>query len=90
MATLHLVNRPAAFADCAVAAAPGDTILCYENGVLACLTSHTAIPAVAVVALRHDVDAMGIVDLLNDAVGVVDDAGFVDLVARHSPIVSWS
>jgi sulfur relay protein TusB/DsrH len=43
-----------------------------------------------VVALRHDVDVMGIGSRLADAVGVVDDAGFVDLVVRHSPVVSWS
>lgn len=90
MATLHLVNRPGAFAHCVAAASPGDTILCYENGVLACLAPHRPAAAVAVVALRHDVDVMGIGGRLADAVVIVDDAGFVDLVARHSPVVSWS
>jgi sulfur relay protein TusB/DsrH len=91
MATLHLVNRPAALGRSLDAAAPGDTVLCYEHGVLACIASMPPdTPAgVRIVALRHDVAAFGLDGRLTASVALADDAEFVALATRHSPIVSW-
>jgi tRNA 2-thiouridine synthesizing protein B len=89
MATLHLVNRPSALVDCVAAAAAGDTILCYENAVLACVAPPASAQPTRIVALRHDVEAAGIAERLQPGIRIVDDAEFVALVTQHLPIVSW-
>jgi sulfur relay protein TusB/DsrH len=95
MPALHLINRPDVLARCADVVAPGDRVLCIENGVLACLGERwrrcaVALAAVDVYVLRHDVDAAGAAALITAPVRVVDDAGFVDLVATSLPVVSWT
>ena len=97
MATLHLVNRSTpdgAVARCLAALREHDTVLFYENGVWACcvgaLDGRDAVATVRFVALRADVDAHGVRDRLDCSIEVVDDADFVELVATHNPIVSWT
>jgi tRNA 2-thiouridine synthesizing protein B len=87
MAVLHLVNRPAALADCLRMAAEEDAILLLENGVYGGVDGIA--PARPVHALAVDVAARGLSDRLGPAVSVVDDAGFVALVERHTPVVTW-
>ncbi len=41
-------------------------------------------------ALSDDVIARGIGHHLSASVKLIDDGAFVDLVAAHQPIVSWS
>jgi sulfur relay protein TusB/DsrH len=41
-------------------------------------------------ALAPDVKSRGIGNLLSAQVQQIDDGAFVDLVASHHPIVSWS
>lgn len=99
MASLHIVNasseRRAALDNCLRAASSGDTVLLVGNGVfwaVASIFKGVAKRAsnVTCVALATDVSSRGIGHLVTTAVQQVDDAAFVDLVAAHHPIVSWS
>jgi tRNA 2-thiouridine synthesizing protein B len=99
MATLHLIGAPpdgsAALSNCLRAATPGDAVLLIGNGVLCAIataftraTARTA--GLSWYVLSEDVASRGIGNLIATSVRQVDDAAFVDLVAMHQPIVSWS
>ncbi len=99
MASLHIVNtsseRRAALDNCLRAASPGDTVLLVGNGVFWAVASMFEGIArrasdVTCVALAADIASRGIGHLVAGAVQQVDDDTFVDLVAAHHPIVSWS
>ena len=101
MATLHLVSASqeasAALANCLHAASPGDSVLLIGNGVFnanppifRAAMSAEAVTNICWYALAHDTAARGIGNHVDTAVTLVDDAAFVDLVAAHQPIVSWS
>lgn len=92
MTTLHIVNRleggrlPGALAR---ALAEGDALLLTGDGVYAALADRAALPP-ATVALADAVRARGLLPQWPEAVPLVDNAAFVDLVARHARSLSWS
>jgi sulfur relay protein TusB/DsrH len=99
MAALHIVNssseRRAALDNCLRAASRGDTILLIGNGVYwAVASTFTGIAKRASdtvwCALAPDAKSRGIGDLLSAKVQQIDDGAFVDLVASHHPVASWS
>jgi sulfur relay protein TusB/DsrH len=98
MATLHIVNTPAesssALTRCLYAASPGDAVLLIGNGIYSAVAAsfprHRPKHDVAWFVLRDDVRARGMTDRLANGIVEIDDDGFVDLVAAHQPIVSWS
>jgi len=99
MATLHIINSApsdsAALGRCLRCASDGDTVLFIGNGVYCgnatAFERLTALARdVAWLTLADDVTARGLADRLHQRIGQVDDAGFVDLVVTHQPIVSWS
>lgn len=91
MTTLHIVHRldggrlPAALGR---AFAAGDALLLTGDGVYAALADAAALPA-ATCALASAVRARGLLPQWPAAVPQVDDAGFVELVARHGKSLSW-
>ena len=87
-ATLHIVNRADALARCLPLVAEGDAVLLIEDGVYAaCSAVDSPAPCHA---LADDLEARGITGRIEPAVGVLSYAGFVELVERHRPIVTWS
>jgi tRNA 2-thiouridine synthesizing protein B len=99
MATLHLINAPAddgaALSNCLRAARGGDTVLLIGNGVFCAVADTFARIRVGKTelswcALSHDVASRAIGERIAPAVRLVDDETFVDLVAQHKPVVSWS
>jgi tRNA 2-thiouridine synthesizing protein B len=85
MATLHLVNHAGVLDACLQRAHVSDAVLLIEDGVYAA-TRPLSRP---VFVLKLDVQARGLMSRLCDEASLVDDAGFVDLVAGHQPIVTW-
>lgn len=87
--TLHIVSKSPyssnALADCLDSFAKGDALLLIEDGVYAL---KGRIPESGpVYCLRADADARGLA--VPERVSAIDDAGWVELCARHNPIVSW-
>ncbi len=72
-----------------------DAILLLEDGVYAGIAAGMAAgmaahaPPRPLHALEPDVRARGLQDRLGPGVTVISDAGFVRLVERHQPIVTW-
>lgn len=87
MSTLHLVNKRAALGACLQAAAENDAIILLEDGVFAAVS--VLAPQRPVYALEPDVLARGLGGRVAATVRLVDDAGFVALVERHQPVVTW-
>ncbi len=88
-------NRPALYEQLAFSS-PDDSVLLIQDGVLA-LQSSIALASfvakceannVSVLALKDDCDLRGINSQYKD-IALVDYAGFVDLVARHTRQVAW-
>jgi len=99
MPALHLVsaspNGSAALQSCLRCAADDDAVLLIGNGVYGAVAgpfrrSTRRVGVTRWFALEADVAARGIRDGIAESVTLVDDAAFVDLVATHQPIVSWS
>lgn len=99
MSTLHIVAASTAsstaLARCLYAAAPGDAVLLIGNGVYCAVAAefvrHQARGKhITWFALAADLDQRAIGNRLPDSVQRIDDAGFVDLVVAHQPVVSWS
>lgn len=88
MATLHLVNKPAAWADCEPLLGPDDSALLIEDGVYAALQ---ALPAgVQLQALAPDVCARGLLERLPPSVRLASFDDFVRLVVGNDRVVSWT
>lgn len=87
MNILFIVNNAAALDACLALAGGTDTVLLTEDGVYAG-TRARAWPG-RLHALEPDVRARGLAERLAPGVTLVDDAGFVELVVAHSPVVSW-
>ena len=88
MATLHLVNKAAAWADCKPLLNPEDTTLLIEDGVYAALQ---APPADAqLLALAPDVQARGLAERLAPSVRLATFEDFVQLVVGNDRVVSWT
>ena len=99
MSTLHLINAPGgdstALANCLRAALDGDTVLLIGNGVFCAVAAtftrvRTRKRQLSWCALSDDIASRGIGLDIAASVRQIDDAAFVDLVATHQPIVSWS
>ena len=88
MATLHIVNKADALADCLPLLAHGDALLLIEDGVYAACTA-SSMPA-RCHALADDLEARGLTRRIDTAVEILTYDGFVDLVELHQPIVTWS
>ena len=89
MSTLHIVNKVAAWADCAPLLAPGDQALLIEDGVYAA-REIAEDSTVSVQALAPDVKARGLVGLLPTHVALASHDDFVRLVCAHDRCVTWS
>lgn len=101
MSVLHLVNKAAAFEDCLALMAPGDALLLIEDGVYA--ARRPAAPADgaagadeppalpdACYALDSDLEARGLLGRIDSRFQAISYDGFVGLVEKHQPIVTWS
>ena len=88
MATLHIVNKAAALTDCLPLLTGNDALLLIEDGVYAARTRIGA-PGPCY-ALGDDLEARGLIGRIGAGVEVVSYDGFVDLVERHQPVVTWS
>ena len=106
MSVLHLVNKATALEDCLALMAPGDALLLIEDGVYAARrrpaippadpaetktgeAEPTALPN-ACYALDSDLKARGLLDRIHPRCQVISCEGFVCLVEKHRPIVTWS
>ena len=87
MSILFIVNHSCAMASCLAVAGAADTVLLIEDGVYGATREPDWNGTLA--ALEPDLRARGLLDRLAPGVVVVDDAGFVDLVVAHQPIVTW-
>ena len=99
MPALHLVaaspDSSAGLQSCLRCAAEDDAVLLIGNGIYGAVAGpfHRSARRAGVTrwfALEADVAARGMHGHLAESVTLVDDAAFVDLVATHQPIVSWS
>lgn len=106
MGVLHLVNKAAALQDCLALMAPDDALLLIEDGVYAARRRSAAPPEDAAGAkageaeplalpdachtLSSDLAARGLLGRIDPRFRVVSYDGFVDLVEKHQPIVTWS
>ena len=103
MSVLHLVNKAAAFEDCLELMAPGDALLLIEDGVYAARrpvapadgaagAGEAEPPALpdACYALESDLEARGLLGRMDSRFQAVSYDGFVGLVEKHHPIVTWS
>lgn len=76
---------------------PHSTILLYEEGVYAAIaeTSYAeeltkALTQHSIYALAPDLQARGIATLLIEGIKLIAYDEFVDLVAKHHPVISWN
>ena len=96
--TLHILPRSpdssAALSQCCAICRPGDSLLFIEDGVLAAAFSLPYIDAVRsdvpTYALQADCAARGLLGRYSPRVQIVNDAGFVDLIAAHQRSITWS
>ena len=88
MATLHIVNKAAALADCLPLLTGADALLLIEDGVYAARTGIEA--PCPCNALDDDLQARGLNGRIGAGIEVVSFDGFVELVERHQPVVTWS
>ena len=88
MAALHIVNKAAAVATCAPLLGEQDAVLLIEDGVYAARDGAAAISRCYV--LDSDLEARGLTGRVNATCEVISWDGFVELVERHQPIVSWN
>ncbi|MEW7978110.1 MAG: sulfurtransferase complex subunit TusB [Candidatus Sedimenticola endophacoides] len=100
MSELHTVNKSPyeknSFDSCIGYAQAGSAVLLFEDGVYAAMRGGVteakvkAAEGVKFYALGPDMKARGLsVDRVIEGVEIVDYAGFVDLAAEHSKVVSW-
>jgi tRNA 2-thiouridine synthesizing protein B len=88
MGILFIVDRADALESCLATADPAaDTVLLIEDGVYGATRAQDWSGTLA--ALEPDLRARGLLNRLSPRITVVDDAGFVDLVVAHQPIVTW-
>jgi tRNA 2-thiouridine synthesizing protein B len=97
---LHIVNKSPSqthtLASCLRLSLDGQALLLIEDGVYAATTRSPAAASVLdamkrlqVYALQPDLEARGMHTAVLDGVTLVDYAGFVDLVAKHTTSHSW-
>ncbi len=88
MATLHIVNAAAALDSCLSLLNAEDAVLLIEDGVYGA-RRQLRVPA-SLHALASDLQARGLLERVAAGVAIVNYDGFVRLVEKHSPIVTWS
>ncbi len=88
MAALHIVNKAAALASCLPILGEDDALLLIEDGVYAARLASAAVGRCYV--LDCDLEARGLTGQIAAAFEIVTYDGFVELVERHQPIVSWN
>jgi tRNA 2-thiouridine synthesizing protein B len=97
---LHIVNKSPsernALESCLRFARSGSAVLLIEDGVYAVTRGNAAeakvneaMRQIQVYALRPDLEARGMQDVVIDGVTLVDYGGFVDLVTEHNTVQSW-
>lgn len=84
MPTLYIVNHGDALASCLEVASPEDSVLLIQDAVEAAAEDHDR----TIIALAEDLAQRQIAGL-GANVTTTDYPGFVQLVTRHQPIVSW-
>ena len=100
MSELHTVNKSPyeknSFDSCVGYATEGSAVLLIEDGVYAAMSGGAteakvkSAQGVKFYALGPDMKARGLSeDRVIEGVEIVDYAGFVDLAAEHSKVVSW-
>ncbi len=88
MATLHVLNKAAAWTDCEPLLGPGDAVLLIEDGVYAARQPLSV--DVPIRALDPDVQARGLSGQLAPNVELASFDDFVALVVSHDRVVTWS
>lgn len=96
---LHTVNKSpfshSVFTDCLASLSGEHAVLLIEDGVLAALADTSCAEQIKrhretkFYALEADIKARGIEQQLSANITVVDDLGFVNLVAECSTVQSW-
>ncbi len=87
MATLHLVNKPAAWEGCQPLLHPKDAVLLIEDGTY---LAQQARSGAEFHALEPDVRARGLARRIHPSVRAVSFDDFVRLVERCERVVTWS
>lgn len=99
MSTLHIVSKSpenhSALSRSLVFSSKGDSILLIEDGVYCALSAQSEkiyslnILNLPIYALKEDILARGISNLIDDRVQTVTYDGFVELTETHSKSTSW-
>lgn len=101
MSTLHTVNKSPfdqrTLHACIDVCQPGDAILLIEDGVYGALHASPEADAlqrlmgsgVEVFALKHDLQARGLLERTADTIQVVGYTEFVTLCVTHKTVQSW-
>lgn len=84
MATLHVISQPEALSDCLAVAVSDDEIILLGDAVKAAFEDHGR----RLWGLEEDIAEIK-KDTLSEHVKLTDYSGFVDLVARCKPVVTW-
>ena len=87
MATLHLVNKPAAWEDCQPLLSTEDAVLLIEDGTY---LAQQALSGAAFHALEPDVRARGLSQRIHPNIRPASFDDFVRLVERCERVVTWS
>ena len=88
MATLHIVNTAAALDSCLPLLSDNDAVLLIEDGAYAARRELRVSASLHV--LESDLRARGLSGRTDAAFQIETYDGFVRLVERHSPVVTWS
>jgi tRNA 2-thiouridine synthesizing protein B len=94
---LHTVNKSPhtshCLHDCLALCAAQASVLFIEDGVYCATTGMNKTLSehkhITFYALKADLTARGLTQILNPNIQVVDDLGFVDLCANHNTVQSW-
>ncbi len=87
MATLHLVNKPAAWKGCHPLLDPKDAVLLIEDGTY---LAQQALSGAAFHALEPDVRARGLSRRVHPSIRTASFDDFVRLVESCERVVTWS
>ena len=86
MATLHLVNKPAAWDGCHPLVDAEDVVLLIEDGVY---LAEQALSGATFYALEPDIRARGLSRRINKAIRPASFDDFVGLVESCQRVVTW-
>ena len=86
MATLHLVNKAAAWEDCQPLLDAEDAVLLLEDGVYA---AQQALSGAALYALEPDIRARGLSRRIHENIRSASFDDFVRLVESCERVVTW-